>query len=252
VKNSKAGRAFREPLRRFKHAAVLAKLQNPPEIMPPIDSAAAYADVVARIARAAQASGRDPTDIELVAVSKTQPWSAVEPVLAAGQRVFGENRVQEAVERWTARRAGLRLHLIGPLQTNKVRDAAAFFDVIETLDREKLARALADEVQKAGKAPVLYVQVNTGEEPQKAGVVPADADAFVAACRDAYGLEPVGLMCIPPADEPAGPHFALLGKIAARNGLTRLSMGMSGDFETAIRFGATGVRVGSAVFGART
>ena len=149
------------------------------------------------------------------------------------------------------RTAGLTLHLIGPLQTNKAREAVAFFNVIETLDREKLARALADEVQKQGRSPRIYVQVNTGEEPQKAGVLPSEADAFVAACREAYGLIPEGLMCIPPADEPAGPHFALLGKIAARNGLPRLSMGMSGDFETAIRFGATSVRVGSAVFGAR-
>jgi pyridoxal phosphate enzyme (YggS family) len=252
VKNSKAGRAFREPLRRFKHAAVLAKLQNPPEIAVPLmDPATAYADVVARIARAAQASGRDPTDVELVAVSKSQPWSAVEPVLAAGQRVFGENRVQEAIARWAVRRDSLILHLIGPLQTNKVREAVALFDVIETLDREKLARVLADEVQRAGKRARLYIQVNTGEEPQKAGAIPADADAFIAACRDVYGLEPEGLMCIPPSDEPPGPHFALLSKIAARNGLAKLSMGMSGDFETAIRFGATSVRVGSAVFGVR-
>ena len=158
----------------------------------------------------------------------------------------------QAVARWANRRAGLSLHLIGPLQTNKAREAVALFDVIETLDREKLARVLADEVQQAGRRPRLYVQVNTGEEPQKAGVIPADADVFIAACRGAYGLEPEGLMCIPPAGEPPGPHFALLGKIAARNGLAKLSMGMSGDFETAVRFGATSVRVGSAVFGART
>ena len=210
---------------------------------------------MARIARAAQAAGRAPGDVTLVAVSKTQPWEAVAPVLAAGQTVFGENRVQEAQERWAAYRDHdhdrVTLHLIGPLQTNKAADAVAFFDVIETLDREKLARVLADEMQKQGRRPRLYVQVNTGEEPQKAGVIPADADAFIAACRAAYGLEPEGLMCIPPADEPAGPHFALLAKIAARNGLAKLSMGMSGDFETAIAFGATGVRVGSAVFGAR-
>ena len=138
------------------------------------------------------------------------------------------------------------------MQSNKAKEAVAFFDVIETLDREKLARALADEVQKQGRTPRLYVQVNTGEEPQKAGVIPADADAFIADCRATYGLRPEGLMCIPPADEPPGPHFALLGKIAARNGLAKLSMGMSGDFETAIRFGATSVRVGSALFGARS
>ena len=188
----------------------------------------------------------------LVAVSKMQPWEAVAPVLAAGQRVFGENRVQEARSRWAERRAEVKLHLIGPLQSNKAADAVAFFDVIETLDREKLARVLADEVQAQGRRPRLYVQVNTGEEPQKAGILPREADAFIAQAREVYGLEPEGLMCIPPVDEPAGPHFALLAKIAERNGLTRLSMGMSDDFETAIAFGATSVRVGSAVFGART
>jgi uncharacterized pyridoxal phosphate-containing UPF0001 family protein len=154
--------------------------------------------------------------------------------------------------RWEGRAAGLALHLIGPMQSNKAREAVGFFDVIETLDREKLARALADEVQKQGRRPRFYVQVNTGEEPQKAGVAPAQADAFIGACRTVFGLEPEGLMCIPPADEPPGPHFALLGKIAARNGLAGLSMGMSGDFETAIAFGATSVRVGSAVFGGRS
>ena len=207
--------------------------------------------MVARIGRAAQASGRNPADVTLVAVSKTQPWDAVAPVLAAGQKVFGENRVQDAQERWAHDRGAVTLHLIGPLQTNKAADAVALFDVIETLDREKLARGLADEIQKQGLSPRLYVQVNTGEEPQKAGVIPTQADAFIAACRATYGLEPEGLMCIPPADEPAGPHFALLAKIAARNGLSKLSMGMSGDFETAIAFGATSVRVGSAVFGVR-
>jgi pyridoxal phosphate enzyme (YggS family) len=219
--------------------------------MSPIDSASAYADVVARIGRAAQAAGRTPSDVTLVAVSKTQPWEAVAPVLAAGQTAFGENRVQEALERWSGRREGLTLHLIGPLQTNKAKEAVAFFEVIETLDREKLARVLADEAARQGRMPRLYVQVNTGEEPQKAGVTPAEADAFIALARRTYGLEPEGLMCIPPADEPPGPHFALLAKVAARNGLARLSMGMSDDFETAIRFGATSVRVGSAVFGAR-
>lgn len=211
----------------------------------------AYADVVARIARAAQACGRDPGEVALVAVSKTQPWEAVEPVLAAGQRAFGENRVQEAMARWENKADGLTLHLIGPLQTNKAKEAVGFFDVIESLDREKLARTLAEEVQRQGRLPRLYVQVNTGEEPQKAGVVPADADAFIDACRGTYGLQPEGLMCIPPLEEPPGPHFALLARIAARNGLSSLSMGMSDDFETAIRFGATSVRVGSAVFGAR-
>ncbi|HZZ70501.1 MAG TPA: YggS family pyridoxal phosphate-dependent enzyme [Phenylobacterium sp.] len=215
------------------------------------DPAASYANVVARIARAAQAAGRAASDVTLVAVSKLQPWGAVAPVLEAGQRVFGENRVQEAKERWADKSEGLILHLIGPLQTNKAADAVGFFDVIETLDREKLARFLAEEVQKQGRSPRLYVQVNTGEEPQKAGTTPAEADGFIAQCRATYGLQPEGLMCIPPADEPAGPHFALLAKIAERNGLAKLSMGMSGDFETAIAFGATSVRVGSAVFGAR-
>jgi hypothetical protein len=218
---------------------------------PPPSPAENYASVLARIARAAQAAGRAADDVTLVAVSKMQPWEAVAPVLAAGQTVFGENRVQEAMERWEGRAAGLTLHLIGPLQTNKAADAVGFFDVIETLDREKLARVLAEEIQKQGRSPRLYVQVNTGEEPQKAGVIPREADAFIAACRTTYGLEPEGLMCIPPVDEPAGPHFALLAKIAARNGLAKLSMGMSDDFETAIAFGASSVRVGSAVFGAR-
>jgi pyridoxal phosphate enzyme (YggS family) len=212
---------------------------------------AAYADVVARIAAAAQACGRAPQSVQLVAVSKMQPWAAIVPVLDAGQRVFGENRVQEAMSRWEGQADGLTLHLIGPLQTNKAKEAVGFFDVIETLDRERLAKAVADEIQRQGRAPRLYVQVNTGEEPQKAGVTPAEADAFIARCRGCYGLTVEGLMCIPPAEERAGPHFALLGKIAARNGVGKLSMGMSGDFETAIRFGATSVRVGSAVFGER-
>ena len=207
---------------------------------------------MARIAAAAQAAGRSPEDVTLTAVSKLQPWDRIAPVLAAGQTVFGENRVQEAMERWTPHRDGVELRLIGPLQSNKAREAVAFFDVIETVDREKLARVLAEEIQGAGKAPRLYVQVNTGEEPQKAGVVPAEADAFIATCRTTYGLQIEGLMCIPPEAEPAGPHFALLARIAARNGLDRLSMGMSGDFETAVRFGATAGRVGSALFGARS
>ncbi len=211
----------------------------------------ALEDVLARIDRAAQAAGRDPSTVQLVAVSKTQAWEQVEPVLRAGQRVFGENRVQEAMTRWSDHREGIELHLIGPLQTNKVKEAVAFFDVIETLDREKLARSLAEEIVRSGKSPRLYVQVNTGEEPQKAGVLPGEADAFIALCRGELKLQIEGLMAIPPADQPAGPHFALLRKIAARNGLERLSMGMSGDFETAIRFGATSVRVGSALFGAR-
>jgi pyridoxal phosphate enzyme (YggS family) len=187
----------------------------------------------------------------LTAVSKQQPWDAVERVLGSGQRVFGENRVQEAVGRWSTRRAGLQLRLIGPLQTNKVREAAAFFDVIETLDRDRLAASLAGEVQRLGRSPRLYVQINTGEEPQKAGLAPRAADAFIRQCRGAYGLTIEGLMCIPPQDEPPGPHFSLLAKIAEANGLAELSMGMSADFEIAIRHGATSVRVGSALFGQR-
>ena len=187
----------------------------------------------------------------LTAVSKTQPAEAIDAALAAGQRVFGENRVQEAQAHWAERdHTGLELRLIGPLQTNKADDAVALFDVIETLDREKLARALAEAGRKAGRAPRLLVQVNTGAEEQKAGVHPRDADALIAAAR-ALGLHVEGLMCIPPADEAAGPHFALLARIAARNDLSVLSMGMSGDFETAIRFGATHVRVGTALFGER-
>ncbi len=211
-----------------------------------------HSEVIARIAEAARAAGRDPADVTLVAVSKQQPWSAVEPVLAADQRVFGENRVQEAMERWTGRRGDLELHLIGPLQTNKAREAVGFFDVIETLDRPRLAAALRAEIDRAGRAPRLLVQVNTGEEPQKAGIGTARRRRLPRRCvatSMAWSIE--GLMCIPPADEPAGPHFALLAKIAARNALTILSMGMSGDFETAITFGATHVRVGTAVFGER-
>ena len=172
-------------------------------------------------------------------------------VLAVGQLNFGENRVDEARDRWEGRREGLELRLIGPLQTNKARDAVEFFDVIETLDRTRLAHALASQIQKIGRAPAVYVQVNTGEEPQKGGVLPADADALIAQCRGEFDLDPIGLMCIPPLAEPAGAHFALLAKIARRNGLLNLSMGMSDDFETAVRMGATSVRIGSALFGAR-
>lgn len=218
------------------------------------DPAAARADILARIALAAKASGRAPTDVTLVAVSKLQPWEAVAPVLAAGQRVFGENRVQEAKGRWGDVRAehpDLELRLIGPLQTNKAREAVAFFDVIESLDREKLARSLAEAAAAEGRCPRLYVQVNTGEEPQKAGIIPEAADAFLAEVRETYGLPVEGLMCIPPVDDAPGPHFALLAAIARRNGIAKLSMGMSADFETAVRFGATSVRVGSALFGAR-
>ena len=211
----------------------------------------ALAAIRDRIARAARAAGRDPAGVSLTAVSKQQPWEAIAPVLAAGQRVFGENRVQEATSRWADRREGLELRLIGPLQTNKTREALALFDVIETLDRERLAETLRREIDRLGRAPRLYVQVNTGEEPQKAGVGPAEADGFLELVRERHGLAIEGLMCIPPEGEPAGPHFALLAKIAGRNGLSRLSMGMSGDFEVAIRHGATDVRVGSALFGAR-
>ena len=218
---------------------------------PPTD---AWTAVRARINAAARAAGRDPASVGLTAVSKQQPWEHIAPVLAAGQRVFGENRVQEAQARWSEpRRAdpGLELRLIGPLQTNKAKDAVALFDVIETLDRDRLARALADACASLGRQPRLYVEVNTGEEPQKAGVVPTEVDAFVARLSTEYGMVAEGLMAIPPQGEAAGPHFALLADIAARNGLAGLSMGMSGDFETAIRFGATSVRVGAALFGAR-
>jgi len=208
--------------------------------------------VLARIAAAARAAGRQPDAITLVAVSKQQPQEKIDAMLAAGQRVFGENRVQEAMARWDdGRRGGAELRLIGPLQSNKAREAVALFDVIETLDREKLAAVLAEEMARSGRTVRLYVQVNTGEEPQKAGVAPAEADGFIALCRGRYGLTVEGLMCIPPETEPAGLHFALLRKIAERNGVAKLSMGMSGDYETAVRFGATSVRVGTALFGAR-
>ena len=213
-----------------------------------------FAEVRERIAAAARAVGRDPASIILTAVSKTQPAEAIDAALAVGQRVFGENRVQEAQARWADRRPSLpdlQLRLIGPLQSNKAEDAVALFDVIETLDRAKLARALAEAIQKTGRSPRLLVQVNTGAEPQKAGVLPADLDSLIATARDVYGLTVEGLMAIPPADEAAGLHFALLSKLAERNGLNVLSMGMSGDYEAAIRFGATHVRLGSALFGER-
>lgn len=217
--------------------------------------AAARASVLARIADAAVAAGRSADAVALVAVSKQQPDDRVEAMLGAGQRRFGENRVQEAQARWADRRARvpeLQLRLIGPLQSNKALDAVRLFDAIDSLDRPKLAAALADAAQKAGRCPELLIQVNTGEEPQKAGVAPADADAFIRQVRESFGLPVAGLMCIPPAAEEPAMHFALLAKIAARNGLRELSMGMSDDYETAIRFGATQVRVGSALFGART
>jgi pyridoxal phosphate enzyme (YggS family) len=209
--------------------------------------------ILDRIARAAKDAGRITPDITLVAVSKQQPQEKIAAMLDAGQRVFGENRVQEAATRWSGenRREGVELRLIGPLQSNKAAEAVALFDVIETVDREKIAGALAEAMAKAGRTVRLYVQVNTGEEPQKAGVSPAQADGLIAVCRERYGLFVEGLMCIPPENEPAGLHFALLRKIARRNGVEKLSMGMSGDFETAVRFGATSVRVGTALFGGR-
>lgn len=207
-----------------------------------------------RIAGAAEAAGRTPSDIRLVAVSKTFGEAEIVPVIEAGQRRFGENRVQEATAKWPPLRerfGDLELHLVGPLQTNKVREAVALFDCIESLDRPKLARALAAEMERQDRRPALFVQVNTGAEEQKAGILPDAADAFIAECRDEHGLEIAGLMCIPPLDEEPSLHFALLDKIARRNGITGLSMGMSGDFETAIAFGATLVRVGTAIFGER-
>jgi len=212
------------------------------------------AEVNRRIAEAARAAGRQPDDVTLVAVSKTHGPERVRELLEVGQRIFGENRVQEAQEKFPALKADypdLELHLIGPLQTNKARDAVALFDVIQSVDRERLAGVLAKEMERAGKRPACFIQVNTGEEEQKAGILPADLDAFVASCRDVHKLPVVGLMCIPPVDEEAALHFALLHKMAARNGLAKVSMGMSADYETAVRLGATHVRVGSALFGAR-
>jgi hypothetical protein len=192
--------------------------------------------------------------VTLIAVSKTFDGNAITPVIESGQRVFGENRVQEAKAKWPALMSsyrGLQLHLIGPLQSNKAKEAVALFDAIHSVDRPSICQALAKEIESQKKRPQLFVQINTGEEPQKAGIAPQDADAFIAACRDNYGLEISGLMCIPPVNEAPAPHFALTAKIAARNGLTNLSMGMSADFATAIQFGATHVRVGSAIFGHR-
>jgi PLP dependent protein len=206
------------------------------------------------IALAAEAADRDPAEVRLVAVTKTVASSAIEEAINAGQRIFGENRVQEARNKWPDLReqhAGLEFHLIGPLQTNKVRDAVALFDVIETVDRPKLARALAEEMRRAGKSPRLFAQINTGEEPQKAGVLPGEVDEFITLCRETFGLSIEGLMCIPPLDEEPATHFALLAKIAERLGVKELSMGMSGDFARALQFGATYVRIGTAIFGAR-
>ncbi|MBM3527578.1 MAG: YggS family pyridoxal phosphate-dependent enzyme [Alphaproteobacteria bacterium] len=210
--------------------------------------------VRAEIARACRDAGRDPSGVTLIAVSKTFGAEAIEPLIAAGQRAFGENRVQEAKAKWPplqARHPGLELHMIGPLQSNKAKEAVALFDAIHSVDRPSLCEALAKENARQGRKPLLFAEINTGGEAQKAGVLPQDADAFIVRCRDGYGLSIAGLMCIPPADEAPAPHFALTAKIAARNGLKLLSMGMSADFPVAIPFGATHVRVGSAIFGSR-
>ena len=214
----------------------------------------ALAAVEQEIARACEDAKRDRASITLIAVSKTFGPDVITPVIAAGQRVFGENRVQEAKAKWPelmSAHGGLELHLIGPLQSNKTKEAVALFDAIHSVDRPSLCQALAKEIDAQKKRPLLFVELNTGEEPQKAGVAPGDADAFIASCRDNYGLSISGLMCIPPVDETPAPHFALTAKIAARNGLKNLSMGMSADFATAIHFGATHIRVGSAIFGHR-
>ena len=216
--------------------------------------AANLADVRGRIAAAAVAAGRTPASVNLVAVSKTHPAETIREALAAGHRVFGENRVQEAQTKYPALREAfpdLALHLIGPLQTNKVRDAVALCDMIESVDRPRLAQALAREMERSGRRPPCLIEVNTGEEPQKSGVLPTEADDFIVECRDRLGLPIEGLMCVPPLDEEPALHFALLREIARRTGLGLLSMGMSADFEKAIRFGATHVRVGTAIFGAR-
>lgn len=206
------------------------------------------------IARACAEARRDPAGVTLVAISKTFGADAIEPVIAEGQRIFGENRVQEAKAKWPPlkqRHGGIELHLVGALQSNKAKEAVALFDAIHSVDRPSLAEALAKEIAKQGRAPTLFVEVNTGGEAQKAGVLPEETDAFIAACREHYGLTIAGLMCLPPVDEPPAPHFALTAKIARRNGLSLLSMGMSADFPLAIAFGATHVRVGTAIFGER-
>ncbi|MER8463402.1 YggS family pyridoxal phosphate-dependent enzyme [Mesorhizobium sp. M1409] len=218
------------------------------------DAVQRFFTVKAKIAAAEHEAGRQAGAVTLVAVSKTFDTADIRPVIEAGQRVFGENRVQEAQGKWPALKEAfpdIELHLIGPLQSNKAKEAVTLFDVIETVDREKIAAELAKEIARQRLAPKLYVQVNTGSEPQKAGIEPREAVAFVARCRDVHGLAIEGLMCIPPADENPGPHFALLEKLGQEAGVAKLSMGMSGDYETAIAFGATSVRVGSAIFGAR-
>jgi PLP dependent protein len=215
---------------------------------------AGLAAVRAEIDRACRDARRDPASVSLVAVSKTFDAAAIEPLIESGQRIFGENRVQEAKAKWLALRAkypDIELHLVGPLQSNKAKEAVALFDAIHAVDRPSVAAALAKEIERQARRPLLFVEVNTGAEPQKAGVLPEDADAFLRSCRDTHGLEIAGLMCSPPLHEAPAPHFALTAKIARRNGLTLLSMGMSADFAVAIAFGATHVRVGTAVFGER-
>jgi hypothetical protein len=222
--------------------------------MESMNSEAALATVREEIAGACRDAGRDPATVTLVAVSKTFAADAIEPVIAAGQRIFGENRVQEAKAKWPAllaRHSGLELHLVGSLQSNKAKDAVALFDAIHSVDRDNLAEALGKEIARQGRHPVLFAEINTGAEPQKSGVLPDAADAFIAACRDRHGLTISGLMCIPPQHEAPAPHFALTAKIARRNGLKLLSMGMSADYPKAIAFGATHVRVGTAIFGTR-
>jgi PLP dependent protein len=220
-----------------------------------MDGISAYSSVRERIAAAAATAGRAVDDVTLVAVTKTHGPGAIRPLLEAGHRVFGENRVQEVQDKWPALRktfTGIELHLIGPLQSNKCREAVALFDVIESVDRDKIAAALAVEMKRQQKFPKLYVQVNTGREPQKAGVAPADVAAFLQRIREQHGLNPEGLMCIPPVEEPPQNHFVLLSRLARENGLFVISMGMSSDYEEAIAHGATHVRVGSALFGARS
>ena len=226
--------------------------ETTPSLTNPLPSG--LATVAQDIARACKEARRDPATVQLIAVSKTFEASAISPIIDAGQRVFGENRVQEAKAKWPGLMSayqGLVLHLIGPLQSNKAKEAVALFDAIHSVDRPSICEALAKEINSQKKSPELFVQLNTGEEPQKAGIAPSEADAFIATCREKYGLTISGLMCIPPVDEAPAPHFALTAKIAARNGLKHLSMGMSADFAIAIQFGATHVRVGSAIFGHR-
>jgi pyridoxal phosphate enzyme (YggS family) len=229
-----------------------------PDAIAPSDTAARLAAVSSDVARACRDADRDVASVTMIAVSKTFSADAIEPVIDAGHRVFGENRVQEAKSKWpalqekySAHHEKLELHLIGPLQSNKAKEAVALFDAIHSVDRDSVCEALAKEIAKQGRAPLLFAQINTGNEEQKAGVAPQDADAFLRRCADRYGLKISGLMCIPPVDEAPGPHFALTYKIAKRNGLELLSMGMSADFVTAIELGATHIRVGSAIFGER-